>query len=288
MEVPERYCTRCGQENTVPHESFGHLFNHFFADVIHYDSKTLLTLKYLLLRPGFLTKEYTAGKRVRYVNPIKLYIFTSFVFYFFYFMLTNNHINVVTTQNYNLRNINRTDSIANAFTQTLGKYKNEEAYQEAQKALPPDQQDGAMKRRAIHAYFKQLEAKEKGEGGLDELFKHNYPKMMFVLLPLFALYLKWLYKRHKKWFYADHAIFSLHFHTFFFIFYLFTTALDRLFHTDWIAQAGLAGVFIYLMLSMKNIYGGPSFWKAFSLTLMYSFTLLLVFTAFTVLITFFT
>lgn len=282
-EVPERYCTHCGQENAVPHESFGHLFNHFFADVIHYDSKTLLTLKYLLFRPGFLTKEYIAGKRVRYVNPIKLYIFTSFVFYFFYFLLQGSPVNTAKPVI-----VNRTDSVSRAFTNNLDKYSNEEAYREAQKALPEAQQDGALKRRAIHAYYKEKEARERGEGGLNEHFKHNYPKMMFVLLPLFALYLKWLYHRRKKWFYADHAIFSLHFHTFFFIFYLFTTILDKLFHTDWIAQAGLIAVFVHLLLSLKNIYGGRSFWKAFSLVMMYGFTLLLVFTAFTVLITFFT
>lgn len=291
-EVSERYCTHCGQENTIPHESFGHLFNHFFADVIHYDSKTLLTLKYLLFKPGFLTREYIAGKRVRYVNPIKFYIFTSFVFFFFYFMLGSNHKDegpvVVTAEGYHLGDINRTDSISDAFVKQLGKYKDEEAYKAAQKALPADQQDGVLKRKAIHAYFRELKAKEHGEEGINEHFKHNYPKMMFVLLPLFALFLKWLYSRRRKWFYADHAIFSLHFHTFFFIFYLFTAILDWLFHTDWIAQAGLIIVFIYLVLSLKNIYGGKSFWKAFSLTVMYGLTLLVVFTAFTVLITFLT
>ena len=80
-EVPERYCTHCGQENAVPHESFGHLVKHFVGDVLHYDSQFLTTLKYLLFRPGRLTKEYIAGKRVSYVNPIKLYIFVSFVFF---------------------------------------------------------------------------------------------------------------------------------------------------------------------------------------------------------------
>jgi hypothetical protein len=208
-------------------------------------------------------------------------------------MLQTSHVNVngpvvVTADSYNIGATNRTDSMANAFKEELAKYKNEEAYQEAQKALPEAQRDGFMKRNAIHAYFKEMDAKEKGEGGLDERFKHNYPKMMFVLLPLFALYLKWLYHRRKRWFYADHAIFSLHFHTFFFIFYLFTTLLDKLFHTDWIALAGLIIVFLHLVLSLKNIYGGKSFWKAISLVLMYSFTLLLVFTVFTVLITFFT
>lgn len=81
-EVPERYCTHCGQENAVPHETFTHLVKHFVADIFHYDSQFLTTLKYLLFKPGFLSREYMAGKRVRYVNPIKLYVFISFVFFF--------------------------------------------------------------------------------------------------------------------------------------------------------------------------------------------------------------
>ncbi|RFM32781.1 DUF3667 domain-containing protein [Chitinophaga silvisoli] len=293
-EVPERYCTHCGQENTVPHESFGHLFHHFFADVIHYDSKTLTTLKYLLFRPGFLTQEYTAGKRVRYVNPIKLYIFTSFVFFFCYFTFTHEEkekaekATVLTTESYTIGNTDPTDSIAGAWKNKLEKYHNEDEYLDAQKALPKSERDGFITRQAIRQYFKQKERKEKGEEGIDERFQHNYPKMMFVLLPLFALYLKWIYHRRKKWYYADHAIFSLHFHSFFFIFYLFTAILDWLFNVDFISLSGLIVIFIYLMLSMKRIYGGKSFWKAFSLVLVYSFSLLLVFVVFSIIISFLT
>lgn len=293
-EVPERYCTHCGQENTVPHESFGHLFNHFFADVIHYDSKTLITLKYLLFRPGFLTQEYIAGKRVRYVNPIKFYIFTSFVFFFSYFAFTHEeegkdvNSTVIVAESYHPGDYDKTDSIANTWAKKLDRYKNEEDYLNAQKALPANKRDGAFTRLAVRQYFKQKERKEKGEAGMDERFQHNYPKMMFILLPLFALYLKWFYRRSKKWFYADHAIFSLHFHTFFFIFYLFTTILDWLFNADFISLAGLVVIFIYLILSLKRIYGGKPFWKAFWLVLLYSFTLLVVFTGFTIIISFLT
>ena len=79
--VPERFCSHCGQENTEPKESFGHLLGHFFADVTHYDSQLFSTLKYLILKPGFLTKQYNAGKRLSYLNPIRMYIFISAVFF---------------------------------------------------------------------------------------------------------------------------------------------------------------------------------------------------------------
>src|ERR1700759_3514210 len=74
-EVPEKYCSRCGQPNTEPKESFWQLVGHFFEDITHFDSKVFQTLKYLIVRPGFLTKEYMAGHRMRYLKPVRLYGF---------------------------------------------------------------------------------------------------------------------------------------------------------------------------------------------------------------------
>lgn len=38
-------------------------------------------MKDLLAKPGFLTKEYMVGRRARYLNPIRMYFFTSAVFF---------------------------------------------------------------------------------------------------------------------------------------------------------------------------------------------------------------
>jgi len=80
--VEERYCPHCGQENTEPKQPFHYLFTHFIEDFTHYDGEFWKTIKYLLLRPGKLTKEYLAGKRQMYVAPVKLYIFISFITFF--------------------------------------------------------------------------------------------------------------------------------------------------------------------------------------------------------------
>ncbi len=79
--VEERFCSRCGQENLEPKESVGHLVGHFFADLTHFDSKLFVTLKDLIIRPGFLTREYVAGRRVAYLNPIRMYVFISAIFF---------------------------------------------------------------------------------------------------------------------------------------------------------------------------------------------------------------
>jgi hypothetical protein len=85
--VQGRYCHVCGQENTVPKESFGTLVMHFFSDITHFDSKFLDTLRYLLFRPGFLSKEHLKGRRSRYLNPIRMYLFTSAIFFLIFWAL---------------------------------------------------------------------------------------------------------------------------------------------------------------------------------------------------------
>lgn len=71
----------------MPRESFGNLVKHFFYDITHFDSKFFDTLKYLLFRPGFLPKEYIQGRRASYLNPIRMYVFTSAIFFLIFFAI---------------------------------------------------------------------------------------------------------------------------------------------------------------------------------------------------------
>jgi hypothetical protein len=76
-----RYCQDCGQENLEPKESFSHLVTHFFEDVTHFDGKFFSSIKYLFTKPGFLTEEYIKGRRASYLNPIRMYLFISALFF---------------------------------------------------------------------------------------------------------------------------------------------------------------------------------------------------------------
>lgn len=80
-----RYCQNCGQENLEPKETFLHLVTHFVNDVTHFDGKFFSTLKLLLFRPGFLSKEYVKGRRMSYLHPIRMYVFTSALFFIIFF-----------------------------------------------------------------------------------------------------------------------------------------------------------------------------------------------------------
>jgi hypothetical protein len=82
-----RFCHICGQENLEPKETVWHLVQHFFNDITHFDGKFFNTVKYLLRRPGFLSAEYTKGRRAAYLNPIRMYVFTSAIFFIILFSL---------------------------------------------------------------------------------------------------------------------------------------------------------------------------------------------------------
>ena len=86
-EVLGRFCHVCGQQNVVPKESFWKLVIHFFYDITHFDSNFFYTLRYLLFKPGFLSKEYLKGRRASYLNPVKMYVFTSAIFFLIFFII---------------------------------------------------------------------------------------------------------------------------------------------------------------------------------------------------------
>lgn len=69
------HCWRCGQ----PVKGLVRPLSSWIADIldtlIGYDGRLWKTLTPLLLRPGFLSREYIAGRRVRYVTPVRLFLF---------------------------------------------------------------------------------------------------------------------------------------------------------------------------------------------------------------------
>jgi hypothetical protein len=97
--VHGRFCHICGQENIEPKESVWHLVSHFFQDITHFDGKFFSTLRYLLFKPGFLSREYMLGRRASYLNPIRMYVFTSAIFFLLFFSIAKPEENGVGRSN---------------------------------------------------------------------------------------------------------------------------------------------------------------------------------------------
>ena len=79
--VQGRYCQKCGQENVEPHESFWSMLHHFFEDITHFDGRFFSSLFTLIRKPGFLSAAYVEGKRNSFLHPVRMYVFSSAIFF---------------------------------------------------------------------------------------------------------------------------------------------------------------------------------------------------------------
>jgi len=350
--VGERYCTHCGQENTEPKEGVGHLIGHFFADITHFDSQIFTTLKDLILRPGFLTREYAAGRRVRYLNPIRMYVFISAVFFLVMFAGTEEEHKGVGEESTHATNLFRqkfADSLREAgdnggakgltggeggkvsasggvsggagvgskvgdsgrrvvnreiaarldtteavkpgdesmffafgsggkltIDLTENKYNSLREYDSIEPRLPDSSRNsglwGWVLRRNV-----QLKEEHGGRSKMhiEQNLQHSIPKIMFVLLPLFALFVSWFYSR-KKYYYVQHAIFTIHFHSFLFLLFMVVLLVSKQLTSYqavmWVFFGSYVLAYVYLVAALRGMYQ-QAVWlsalKALAIGLMY-------------------
>lgn len=272
--IQGHYCHNCGQENLELHESFGHMMNHTISDYFHFDHQFFHTLKPLLFKPGFLTVEYMAGRRAQYLHPVKMYIFISIV-YFLLLFKTNGDSNIVHI-NENGKPVDK--EVVASTTKNTGEivsdYRNtpngwfhpttkDTSYTEYisnQQKLPETDRDGFFGRIWNKKTF---EYKEQYGNHAKEVFveelRHNIPKMMFLLLPIFALILKITFWRNKK-FYVEHLIYSFHFHCFLFLFLGVFILVQFILHPlsksimEWLTLPATLYVIWYIYHSLRVVY----------------------------------
>ena len=240
-----RFCQVCGQENVEPKESFLHLLRHFIEDMTHFDGKFFDTLKYLLLRPGFLAYEYMRGRRNSYLNPIRMYIFTSAIFFLIYFSVNKNEAPNNTQKRYSVtevegvkdsiptdlkkgieEGISKTygvnDSLSHivnllrdSLSKTTDSVKRKKLVKDI-KIINGLQKIANKNTRNNHG---NADGKDEGNKWGSEFVKkifsskeevqHKIPQVMFITLPLMALILQLLYGRLKYLFYVNHIIFII-------------------------------------------------------------------------------
>jgi len=76
-----RWCAQCGQRVVPVRLTLHELLHEALHELTHVDGKILRTLGLLLFRPGELTREFLAGKRVRSVTPVRVYLLCSVLFF---------------------------------------------------------------------------------------------------------------------------------------------------------------------------------------------------------------
>jgi len=76
------FCAQCGQAAVDYRRSFRHIIVDVLDSFLNWDSKFFATIGWLIARPWHLTNQFLAGRRVRYVHPLRLYLLVSILFFF--------------------------------------------------------------------------------------------------------------------------------------------------------------------------------------------------------------
>ena len=76
------HCYACGQPVKGLVRHFSSIIGDFLDTVFNIDTRVVRTLGPLFAKPGYLSNEYFAGRRVRYVSPVRLFFFLSIVTFF--------------------------------------------------------------------------------------------------------------------------------------------------------------------------------------------------------------
>ena len=78
-----KFCYACGEKQSTEKDLSLKKFAEQTVDVFtHFDGKFFLSIKYLLLYPGKLTTEFLAGRRVKLMKPLQLYIIINIIYFF--------------------------------------------------------------------------------------------------------------------------------------------------------------------------------------------------------------
>ena len=288
--LEDRWCSHCGQDSKEFKRSIWHVFMQFFETFTDFDSKLWSSLGPLLIKPGFLTKEFLAGRRKSYLNPIQMYAFFSFIFFLTAFYMPNfndegslkeeikkelvdslkadkeKDFSIGKDSSGGLR-ASGSESAGDSSDsedqkepfQISGIGKSVRQYDSIQAGLPPEKRHNTVMnfvvRRLTRINERFKDNHEQMISAMVDAFKGNLPNLIILLLPLFALVLKLLFIRSRI-FYVEHLIMAIHFHCF--SFFLLSIWLII---TSFVVDSSDLGLFlsqlvlfIYLYKTFRNVY----------------------------------
>jgi hypothetical protein len=275
-ELPDgaKYCYHCGQKRVrLEDHSVWHLMVESVGDFFHLDSKFIATLWPLLLRPGFLTNEFLAGRRARYFQPFKLFLFISFLYFLTSGLLHRNREDAGYEQSRPNDTINPAGSVIKSknYNLTLN-----EAYTKAI-AMPDDSLRELVKKEGMNHFVTQrypgaswwakfmikqvIRNRLQGSESFSDNMHKTIPKLIFILVPFFALLLKLLYSR-KMIPYYNHVIFSFHLLSLYFMMSWILAFISLM--VSWIGLISPLVLMLYLFVALRRVYrekSSTTLWK---------------------------
>ncbi len=201
------FCSNCGQSFTELNRPLKDIFAEV-GDIVNLDSRIFRSISPFLFKPGFLTREYLAGKRKKYMSPFRLYLLLSLLF-FFLAQTTSKKISEA-GDNWIQVTADSTDQVRDDST-VIELLRNDSIFKVDIDSTAVAKSVRKAKRR-----------KRLREGAIEALtnktiflqsFYQTISYVLFLLMPVFALLLKFLYIRRRV-FYIEHLMFSINMHSF--------------------------------------------------------------------------
>jgi hypothetical protein len=201
-----------------------------------FDDRLLRTLGLLLRHPGRLTLEYLAGRRVTYVPPLRLYLVAS-VAYFLIAAMTSS-----------VTHVRRTTTLPGKGNVTIDLLEPSQLTpEERAQALQAIERAPALLRPLLRRSFED-------PAGLRQNMLAAMPRMMFVLVPVFAGIVAAFYWRP----FSQHLVFALYLHGAIFLALCIARLANLTGSTIMMAVfqgAALLFVILYTQFSFRKVYG---------------------------------
>jgi Protein of unknown function (DUF3667) len=245
-----RFCVNCSQAADVHVPTTTELVHEFLEGITHSDSRLWRTLTTLWFKPGKLTEEFVAGRRVAYLPPFRLYLILSVIF----FLLTSfAHMKVEVVKFDEALKPARPGAAAPAAAPAENRISNCSDVNFVTFSAHPTWNPRI--KRACEALVR-----DNGESWL-HLVLGALPKAMFIFLPLIA-FLNMMMYWHPRYRYAEQLLFFVHLHAFYFSVAILLLSISEA-GGSWPKLAGVAGFFetilgwtlpVYSVVAMRRVF----------------------------------
>lgn len=269
-QLAGNFCQGCGQPTHLHVPSAREFLHEFIAHYVALEGKLWKSVALLIFRPGRLTRDYIEGKRVRYIEPLRLYLTFSIIFFAIFKFSGNSFgdsVSTVPSARDSQAAVEVKAEAAKEVAAVLERRKQEAAGTAGAKkerksliAFDDGEKNSAEKFAAsVHptlgkkvAHFSELPEAERN-AALKRAFFSYAPYAIFLLMPVFAALLKLLYLGSGRR-YGEHLLFALHANAFAFLMLSLILILP-----DFIPLVGMGLMLwltFYLPTAMRKVYGG--------------------------------
>ena len=233
------YCPNCGQQFKEFQKPFKFLIIDLAANVVSFDTRLWRSLKSLITKPGSYALEYINGHRMRYVPPLRLYVFISFLF----FLLLSTFVN---------RNVIISEDVKSSINSNL---KNGLKDNEISADIGGLNIEGDSDLFNVTELIKIIQSVINDPSRYMNSFLTFVSWTLFLLMPLYAFIL-WLFFRKSQPYYYCHLIFAVNQHAFLFLLGCLVLGIDLLFpnRSSQPESYMLWLVPIYMLIGKKQLY----------------------------------